>query len=81
MSTSTKTVTLRVTPRHRSRLDILISYFDVNTSKFFADYIDEMWTKACQNGELPKWLNDVSGVTQDEKPDEQPTAKQKSVKM
>lgn len=79
--TNTKTVTLRVTPRHRSRLDILISYFDKNTSEFFAEYIDEMWLKACQSGGLTKWLNEVSGVAPIEETDKQPTAKMKAVNM
>lgn len=80
----TRTVTLRVTPRHRSRLDILTSYLSVQPSKMFADYIDNLWQQASQNGKLQNWLDDVSGQPLqrvDSMPDETPSGKMRAVNL
>jgi len=58
----TVTVTFRVTPLQRSRLDILSSYLNMTSSGLFGTHIDDLWNKALQQGKLQQWLNIVAGT-------------------
>lgn len=67
----TVTVTFRVTPLQRNRLDILSSFLNMTSSGLFGSHIDDLWVKAIQQGKMQEWLNVLAGVkpsAQEEKP-------------
>lgn len=69
----TVTVTFRVTPLQRHRLDILSSFLNMTSSGLFGSHIDDLWVKAVQQGEMQKWLNVVAGIKPSASQDEKPT--------